>query len=679
MVRSLTLSVSPIILTVIACLYTPARGPVPLDALAFDPAAMDTSAGPCDDFDRFANGRWLDHNPVPPTESRWGSFNILAKENLEVKVRGIIEELLTRKDLPTGTDEQLIADLYRSYMDTGTIEQLGASPLKPYFDRIDAITSVQDHAALAGRMQRMGVGQWLMFSARPDMRNSRVNTLFSAQGGLSLGERSYYDKMDTGMVRIRAEFVKYVDTLFGLAGLPEKDAGARILAFETALAQLQLTNIQARDPQIWTRMAFADYVKLAPGVGLAAWTKELGLSPDSLMVQDRDYVTKASAYVAAAPIAMLRTWMKWKVLSAYAGSLNKAVQDADFRFNATVMRGEKEQRPRDQQALRMVDQALGEPIGKLYAAKYFPPSSRKRVEEMIENVRTVYAERIKASEWMGPETKIKALEKLAAFTPRVGYPDVWKDHSSVRIAPNTLVANRIALNEWRSDDNLRRVGKPVDRKEWGMTPQMVNASYSSSLNAITFPAGILQPPFFSADADDAINYGGIMSVIGHELTHGFDDQGSKFDADGNLVNWWTDADRANFKRLSGRLITYFDRIEVMPGVHIKGGLTVGENIADLGGLTLAYHALVRSMQGKPEPAPIDGLTWKQRFFLGYAQIWRNTITPEEMRRRIETDPHSPGRYRINATLGQLEEFRDVWCTGGTGAMVVPDTARVVIW
>jgi predicted metalloendopeptidase len=298
---------------------------------------------------------------------------------------------------------------------------------------------------------------------------------------------------------------------------------------------------------------------------------------------------------------------------------------------------------------------------------------------MIENVRKVYGQRIDALTWMSPETKRKAQEKLAAFTTKIGYPDTWKDYSMVDITPATLLQNTMNLRAWMVNDNLVRIGKPVDPKEWGMTPQTVNAYYNPSMNEVVFPAGILQPPFFNPAADDAINYGAIMTVIGHELTHGFDDQGAKFDAKGNLVNWWTEQDKKDFDALAQRLITYFDGVEAMPGMHIKGGLTVGENIADLGGLTLSYYALVRSMEGKPEPPPVDGFTWKQRFFLGYAQIWRGNITPEELRRRLEMDPHSPARWRINATLGQLKEFADVWCPGGQGAMLVPDSARVVIW
>lgn len=648
-------------------------------APAFDVAGMDTTVKPCDDFDRFANGTWKEKNPVPSTESRWGAFGILAKENLEVKLKGIIDTLMVGKDAPKGTTAQLVGDFYRSYMDTVKLEELGASPLKPWMDRIDALTDLKGMAALSGEYGRLGVSSFLGLYAQPDQHDSKMNTLYSDQGGLSLGERSYYEKSDSAMVNIRKEFVHHVDTMFILAGLADKDAGKSILAFETGLAKLQLNNIQRRDPGIYKKLSFTDYAKLSPGFDLTTLVEKLGVRTDSLLVEDRDYVKNASAYIAATPLATLKTWMKWHLLDTYANVLNKALNQENFRFTGTVMSGTKEQKARALRALRATDGLLGEPLGKLYAEKYFPPSSRKKVEDMIENVRAVYGERIRNLTWMSPETKEKALEKLSLFTTKIGYPDQWKDYSMVDIKPNALFRNTMNLIEWRSNDNLKRVGKPVDPKEWGMTPQTVNAYYNPSMNEVVFPAGILQPPFFNAQADDAINYGGIMAVIGHELTHGFDDQGARYDGHGNLKNWWTDADKANFDALAQRMVKYYDGMEAMPGVHIKGGLTVGENIADLGGVTLAYAALQRSMQGKPEPAKIDGFTWQQRFFLGWAQVWHTNIRPEAARRQVELDPHSPAHFRINAVLGQFKPFQEAWCPDGQGAMLVPDSQRVVIW
>lgn len=646
---------------------------------AFDVDGMDTTAKPCDDFDRFANGTWKDKNPVPSTESRWGAFGILAKENLEVKVKSIIDTLMEKKDAPKGSPAQLVSDFYRSYMDTTTLEQLGASPLQPWMERIDALKSLVEQAALTGEYARIGASSFIGLQAEADMHNSKMNILYAGQDGLSLGERSYYEKTDSAMVNIRKEFVQHVDKMFQLAGLPEAGAGQTILDFETGLAKLQLTNVERRDPSIYKKITFAEFAKLAPKYDLTLMVSSMGVVTDTLLLEDKNYVTTASAYIAGTPLSTLKTWMKWQFLDTYANTLNKALNEESFHFHGTVMSGTEEQKSRELRALRATDGLLGEPVGKLYAEKYFPASSRKKVQDMIENVRAVYKEHINALTWMSEETKRKAQEKLALFTTKIGYPDTWKDYSMVEINPNTLMQNTMNLIAWRSNDNLVRIGKPVDPKEWGMTPQTVNAYYNPSMNEVVFPAGILQPPFFNPDADDAINYGGIIAVIGHELTHGFDDQGAKFDGHGNLVNWWTDSDKANFDALAQRMITYFDGMEVMPGLHIKGALTVGENIADLGGLTLSYAALQRSLEGKPEHALIDGYTWQQRFFLGWAQVWRDNIRPEALRMRVERDPHSPAHFRINAALGQFKPFQEAWCPDGKGTMLVPDSERVVIW
>lgn len=647
---------------------------------AFDMAAIDSTTKPGDDFDQYANGNWKKNNPIPGTESRWGAFSILAKENLEVKVKGIIDDLLKKTDHKKGSDEQLIADYYRSYIDSANAEKLGVTPLKPYVDKIEAIKNLEDYAALAGEYQVFGIQQPFGFYVYADARDSKTNALYNYQSGLSLGERSYYDKTDAEMQKIREQFVAHVDKMFQLAGYSDKDPGKTILAFETGLAKLQLTNIERRDPiKTYNKIAFADLGKLSPKFNFATFVAKQNIKSDSVIAEDLKYITNATNYMAATPIETLKTWFKWSLLSANAGSLNKAIVDEDFNFFSTTMRGVKQQRSRAEKALRAADGTVGEPIGKLYAEKYFPKSSRKQVEEMIENVRAVYGERIDKLTWMSAETKAKAKEKLKAFTYKIGYPDQWKDYSNVSIVADNLVQNNINMGIWEHEYNVKKLGKPVDKKEWGMTPQTVNAYYNPLFNEVVFPAGILQPPFFNPDADDAINYGGIMAVIGHELTHGFDDQGSQYDANGNLVNWWTDQDRANFMALAGRYIAYFDNLEALPGVKVKGALTIGENIADLGGLTLAYYALEKSLQGKPEPPLIDGLNWKQRFFLGWAQVWRMNSTDEHLRNQVETDPHSPAHFRINATLSHMKEFQDAWGSKGGDKMFLPDSARVVIW
>jgi putative endopeptidase len=468
--------------------------------------------------------------------------------------------------------------------------------------------------------------------------------------------------------------------MFELAGMPDASAGEKLLAFETGLAKLQLTNIEQRDPvKTYNKMAMADLKTLAPQFNFTLFAEKQGIKTDTVIVESPDYLKKAAGYVAKTDLNTLKLYLKWNLLSSQAGYLNKALADEDFRFFSRVMRGVKEQRKRDERALRTTNSMIGEPLGKIYAEKYFPQTSRKQVEDMIENVRAVYGERMDALTWMSAETKTKAKEKLKAFTYKIGFPDKWKDYGKVDISAKNLVQNVINMSIWEHEYNVAKMGKPVDKTEWGMTPQTVNAYYNPLFNEVVFPAGILQPPFFNPDADDAINYGGIMAVIGHELTHGFDDQGSQFDAEGNLVNWWTEEDRANFMGLAQKYIAYFDNIEAMPGVKIKGALTIGENIADLGGLTLAYYALEKSLKGKPEPPLIDGLNWKQRFFLGWAQVWRMNITDEALRNQVETDPHSPARYRINATLSHMKEFENAWKDKGGKNMFLADEERVVIW
>ncbi len=647
---------------------------------AFDMSAIDSSMAPCDDFDQFANGNWKKNNPIPGTESKWGAFSILDKENLEVKIKGILDELTKKTDWKKGSNEQLIADFYRSYMDTANIESQGIAPLKPYLQQIDALKNKDEYAALAGDFQRFGVPAFMGFYIYADARNSKMNALYAYQSGLSLGERSYYDKADENMVTIRNEFVKHVNTMFELAGMPDASAGEKLLAFETGLAKLQLTNIEQRDPvKTYNKMAMADLKTLTPQFNFTLFAEKQGIKTDTVIVESPDYLKKAADYVAKTDLNTLKLYLKWNLLSSQAGYLNKALADEDFRFFSTVMRGVKEQRKRDERALRTTNSMIGEPLGKIYAEKYFPQTSRKQVEDMIENVRAVYGERMDALTWMSAETKKKAKEKLKAFTYKIGFPDKWKDYGKVDISAKNLVQNVINMSIWEHEYNVAKMGKPVDKTEWGMTPQTVNAYYNPLFNEVVFPAGILQPPFFNPDADDAINYGGIMAVIGHELTHGFDDQGSQFDAEGNLVNWWTEEDRANFMGLAQKYIAYFDNIEAMPGVKIKGALTIGENIADLGGLTLAYYALEKSLKGKPEPPLIDGLNWKQRFFLGWAQVWRMNITDEALRNQVETDPHSPARYRINATLSHMKEFENAWKEKGGKNMFLADEERVVIW
>lgn len=647
---------------------------------AFDNSSVDRSIKPCHDFDGFANNGWKKAHPIPGTESRWGAFNVLDKENKEVRLKGIIHDIAGRSGLAKGTEEQQIADYYASFLDTVTIEKRGMAPLKDWISRIDRVQTLADWAALCGELQTLGVPTWAGFGVEADMKNSKVNVVYGGQDGLSLGERSYYERTDESTQNVRKEFVVHVNKMFALAGFPEQNPGKTILDFETQLALLQLTNVQLRDPvKTYNKVAFAELRTLAPEFDWNGFAGKQQISTDSLVLQDKPYVTNGAKLLKSTPLATLKTYTKFQLLSTFAGYLPKRLDDENFRFFATVMTGRKAQRPRVDRAIRSADGVLGMPLGKLFVNKYFPESSKQKVSQMIENVRTVYGERIDQLTWMSPETKAMAHKKLKAFTYKIGYPDNWKDYSAINIQRDKLVENIISATRFKHEEKIAKIGKPVDRTEWLMTPQTVNAYYNPLNNEIVFPAGILQPPFFNPDADDAINYGGIIAVIGHEFTHGFDDQGSQFDAEGNLQNWWTEADRKNFDGLAKRYIDYFSGLEPLPGFKINGALTIGENIADLGGLTLAYYALKKSFEGKPEPAPIDGFSWQQRFFLGWAQVWHMNITDAALRNQIQTDPHSPARYRVNGPMPHLQEFHDAWKCGEGDAMVLPPAQRVVIW
>ncbi|KAA6440486.1 M13 family metallopeptidase [Dyadobacter flavalbus] len=646
----------------------------------FELSSLDSSFKACDDFDSYANGGWKKKNPIPGTESRWGAFNVLDKENKEVRLKGIIEEIASKKDHKTGSEEQQIADYYQSFLDTATIEKRGLSPLKSYLDKIEDVKSLEDLAKVTGELQKTGVSSVIGFYVDGDLRNSKMNALYQGQDGLSLGERSYYERTDSSTVKVRKEFLGHVDKMFSLAGFSEANPGKTVLDFETRLAKIQLTNVELRDNvKTYNKMAFADFQKLTPDFDFKAFADKQDIKADTIIVQNKLYLQNLNTLLKATPLPVLKLYTKWQLLTRFAGYLPKSIDQENFRFFATVMRGTKQQRARTERAIRSTDALLGMPLGKLFSKKYFPEEDKKKVSEMIENVRTVYGERIDKLKWMSDSTKEKAHQKLKAFTYKIGYPDKWKNYTAITIKDDKLFENVIEASLFEHEEQVKKIGKEVDKKEWLMTPQTVNAYYNPSNNEIVFPAGILQPPFYNRDADDAINYGGIIAVIGHEFTHGFDDQGSQFDYEGNLKNWWTAADRTNFDKLTKRYIDYFSGIEALPGFKVNGALTIGENVADLGGLTLAYYALEKSLQGKDEPKPIDGFNWKQRFFLGWAQVWHMNTTDEALRNQIQTDPHSPAKERINGPMPHLKEFQAAWNCGAGSKMILPDSARIVIW
>ena len=648
----------------------------------FDTSSLDRRYRAQDDFDSFANGGWKKLNPIPSTEGNWGAFGIIDKENSEVKLKGIIENTIKNKDNKTGSDEQKIADMYKSFMDTVQIEKLGLSPLKPYINQIEAIKSVEEWVAVSGELQKIGVGSVLGVYVDADDRNSKMNAVKWAQSGLSLGEKSYYSGTDERMKMIRTEFVAHIDKIIAYTGKEFKGkAGEAMLKFETALAAIQLSNVELRDPiKTYNKIASSDLKSLSKNIDWNTFASKQGIVTDTIIVQNKKYFTSLNVLLSKTDVEVLKLYTYYKLIGAFASYLPNNIKNERFNFYGKIKSGIKEQKKRDIQAIDITE-SLGEGniLGRLYTKQYFPESSKKKVAEMIDNVRAVYSERVDKLTWMTDETKTMAKKKLSTFTYKIGYPDQWEDYTNIQVQPNELIANVISNTLWSHNKMLNDIGKPVDKKRWFMSPQTVNAYYNPLNNEIVFPAGILQAPFFNPDADDAINYGGIIAVIGHEFTHGFDDQGAQYDETGNLRNWWSKADFDNFNALGKRYISYFSAFEPMPGVHINGELTIGENIADLGGLTLAYYALKRSFEGKEEPKEIDGFTWQQRFFLSWAQVWHNNIKDEELRNRLQTDPHSPARYRINGPLKHLNEFYEAFNIKEGDKMWIPADQRVLIW
>ncbi len=648
---------------------------------AFDTTSIEKSIRPQDDFDGYANGNWKKLNPIPATDGTWGAFHIIDKENSEVKLRGIIDEVLKLKDVNEGSDEQKIGDMYRSYMDTIQIEKLGLSPLQNYITKIDNIKSLGDWVAVNGELQMIGVSSVVGIYVDADDKNSKMNAVKWVQNGLSLGEKSFYSGKDERMMMIRSEFVKHVNDMMTLCGKPNEKAGESLLAFETALANAQLSNVELRDPvKTYNKINSAELKTLSKNVNWELFASKQNVNSDVIIIQSKKYFSDLNTLLSNTNIETLKLFTFYKLINEFGYYLPKNIKVARFNFYGKTMAGIKEQKKRDIQAIDVTEGVgNGNIIGRLYVKQFFPESSKNKMVEMIENVRTVYGERIDKLTWMGDSTKVMAKKKLSTFTYKIGYPDKWEDYSNIKIKPNALIENILSNTLWNHNKMVSDIGQQVDKERWGFSPQTVNAYYNPLNNEVVFPAGILQAPFFNPNADDAVNYGGIIAVIGHEFTHGFDDQGAQYDEVGNLRNWWSNDDLNNFKGLSKNYINYFAAFEPIKGVHINGELTIGENIADLGGLTLAYNALLRSLKGKPEPAKIDGFTWQQRFFLSWAQVWHNNIKDEELRNRLQTDPHSPARYRINGPLKHLQEFYDAFGVKEGDKMWIPVNERVLIW
>ena len=643
-------------------------------------ANLDRSVSPCDNFFQFASGTWLKNNPIPAAETRWGAFNELADRNQAVE-RRILEKSAANRTAKPGTNEQKVGDFYATAMDSMAIERAGLKYLQPRLNQISAITDLAGMQRYLADPKSFGTG-WYNFGVRQDSKISTQYAVSMGQGGLTLPDRDYYLKDDGRSKAIRAAYQTYQVNVLKMLGddpaTAEKNAAA-VTRLETRLAKISRTRVALREREknynkLTVDQAAADY----PNLNLPLLLKEKGLgAAKEIIVGQPEFLTEVSAMFKEEPIADQKQYLRWHLVSAVTSALPKAYGDESFRFSQ-VLSGAKQQQPRWKRALRATDGALGEAFGQLYVDEAFSPAAKVRAKMMVENLRQAYAERIQATEWMSAATKAEAMKKLNAFAVKIGYPDKWKDYSALTISRESALNNLFATAEWASKDNLNHFGRPIDRGEWGMTPPTVNAYYNSSMNEIVFPAGILQPPFYDPKADDAVNYGGIGAVIGHEMTHGFDDQGRKSDASGNLRDWWTKEDGEKFMAKAAVVGKQFDAFSPMDSVHVNGNLTMGENLADLGGLTIAHQAFQKTAQAKAGKS-IDGFTPEQRFFLGYAQIWRSNQRPEAMRQQIMTDPHSPGQYRTNGPLQNMPEFHAAFGCKDGDKMVRSTADRAKIW
>jgi putative endopeptidase len=651
-----------------------------------DPKNMDTSVKPQDDFYLYANGGWLKHNPVPPEYSRWGSFSELEEKNNEALHKIAEKAANTRADPTTAPEVQKVGDYYASGMDEKTIESVRTKPVEDELKRIDAIKDRSDLLKAIAHLHTIGVDVFFQFGSAQDAKDSTREIAQAVQGGLGLPDRDYYIKTDGDSKKKRAAYIEHVTKMLMLLGeTPGKAAedAKKIMTFETALAKASRTRVELRDPQKnYNKMSAANLQKLSPDWNWSEYFKAINLAdPGDINVGQPDFFKGANAALTKTSIDDWKTYLRWHLIDDAAAELSNDFVNEDFNFNQRVLRGTKEIKPRWRRVVASTDGALGEALGKLYVAEYFPPEAKSRALEMITNLKAALADRIKTLDWMDEPTKQEALKKLAAMNVKIGYPDKWRDYSLLKIDRGPYISNAMRAANFEANRELKKIGKPVDRTEWGMTPPTVNAYYNSHMNEIVFPAGILQPPFFHPKADDAVNYGGMGAVIGHEMTHGFDDQGRQFDAAGNLRDWWSPESAAKFKERSQAVVQQYSEYEPVPGTHINGELTLGENIADIGGVKLAYAALQKALDKNPQARAqkIDGFTPEQRFFLGWAQVWHANQREDDLRLRLNTDPHSPTHYRCNGPISNMPEFAKAFNLPDNCPMMRPADKRVNIW
>jgi len=653
----------------------------PLLASGIATQYIDPSVRPQNDFYQHLNGKWLQTVEIPADQSSWGSFDQLYENSL-TELRGIIEKVSTDASAQDA-DARRIGDYYASFMDEARLEQLGIAPLKGELDRIAALKDKAELPALLAHLGKIGVNVPFDFYIHQDNKDSTKYIADIAQGGLAMPDRDYYLKADDEkLADAKARYERHVERMLTLAGNPRAVFDARsIVGFETEIAKAQWTKVELRDPiKAYNKVALADLDKLAPGFDWKVWLDAAGLAGKTshLIVGQPTYL---KAFVEIANKTSLDTWkayLSMHLLDAYGGYLSKNFADERFDFYGKTLSGTPEMEPRWKRGVGAVERSQGEALGKLYVAQYFPPERKARMEALVKNLLVAYKQSIDKLDWMSPKTKKEAQAKLARFTPKVGYPNKWKDYSKLVVKRDDLVGNVMRSKAVEAERELNKLGKPIDRDEWGMTPQTVNAYYNPELNEIVFPAAILQPPFFDANADDAVNYGAIGAVIGHEISHGFDDQGAQYDGDGNLRDWWTAADHKNFKAKTAMLVKQYNAFEPLKGYRVNGELTLGENIADNSGLAIAYKAYKISLKGKKAPV-IDGLTGEQRLYMGFGQVWRSKMREPQQIVQVKTDPHSPDQFRANGTLRNQPGFYEAFGVKPGDRMYLGPKERVIIW
>ena len=652
------------------------------NAAGIDPKNFDTSTAACSDFYQHANGGWLKNNPVPAVYSSWGTFNELDDRN-NAKLREIAREAMAVRTIAAGSPQVLVGSFYEAALDEATIEELDATPIAADLKAIERLRKRDDVAALVRDWHARGTPVLFGLGVRQDLKDTSRIIAYATQGGLGLPNRDYYTRTDADSVKLREQYRAHIARMLELSGIKARKARKQadaVLALETRLAEAALPREELRDPNKSYNVVTLDAAsEVTPAFDWRAFFATIGVTEaKDFSLSHPTFFAAMQRELAETPVKDWQAYLRWHLVNGAAANLSKRFVDADFAFSGTVLRGQKALKPRDERTVDQMNQLLGDPLGQLFVARHFPPEAKARMMTMIGDLKTALRARLEQLPWMGEATRAQAIEKWSTFTPKIGYTEKWKDYSGVALSRDAHFANVRTLQQHLTKLNLAKIGQPVDRREWNMPPQQVNAYYNATWNEIVFPAGILQPPFFDMNADDALNYGAIGGVIGHELLHGFDDSGSRFDAQGRLNMWWTAEDRKEFDARADKLVAQAGEFEALPGLKLNGRVSLGENIGDLGGLTMAYGALELALKDKPQ-AKIDGLTPEQRFFHGWAQIWRRNYTEEALKIQVNVGPHSPGKFRVNGPYANLDAFAEAFGCKAGDAMVRPDATRVQIW